>query len=77
MQVRGNSMGMSSMQYKVLPANWMLRAIPLSKGHHHFVMEYSPEEWRVGKVVSLVALPAYLLLSGWTLVRRKRSNDEG
>jgi hypothetical protein len=58
--------------YKVLPADWMLRAIPLSKGHHHFLMEYSPKEWRVGKAVSLVTVPIYLIYAGRMLVRRRK-----
>jgi hypothetical protein len=62
--------------YNVIPANWMLRAIPLSKGHHHFVMEYSPKEWRVGKWISLICLPIYLGVAGMTLRRRYQTHTK-
>jgi len=40
------------------------------------MMEYSPTEWRVGKAISLIALPAYLAATGWIFLRRKRTSPE-
>lgn len=41
-------------EYSLLPANHALRAIPLSKGHHVFTMEYQPRGFRLGAIVSLL-----------------------
>jgi hypothetical protein len=46
-------------EYKVMPANYILRAIPLSKGHHLFRLEYMPLGFRIGKWVSLIAVIIY------------------
>jgi uncharacterized membrane protein YfhO len=50
-------------RYQVMPANSCLRAIPLSAGHHLMRVEYSPSGFRVGRVVSLVSLAVFLVLS--------------
>jgi len=46
--------------YRVLPANLALRAIPLAAGHHRLVVEYAPDAFLVGRWVSLASLAALL-----------------
>jgi len=46
--------------YTVMPANYTLRAIPLSAGRHHLRLVYSPWGFQIGKWVSLAALVGYL-----------------
>jgi hypothetical protein len=52
--------GSAQQEYSVLPANYVLRAIPLEAGHHRICMEYVPRGFTVGKWISLVALVLYL-----------------
>jgi hypothetical protein len=52
--------------YRVLPANYCLRAIPLAAGHHHLRLEYRPADFVIGKWVSIVALMVFTgLLALW------------
>jgi len=37
-------------EYHVMPANYVLRAVPLSAGHHRFRMEYAPRAFVGGSV---------------------------
>jgi hypothetical protein len=46
--------------YQVLPANYVLRAIPLSQGHHHIQIEYAPIGFRVGSWISIMSLAAFI-----------------
>lgn len=64
--------------YRVMPADWALRAVPLSAGRHRIRLEYAPLSWRLGRWISAAAwaaLAAALLYSlfaqitGW---RKKR-----
>jgi uncharacterized membrane protein YfhO len=53
--------------YRVLPADYCLRAIPLAAGHHHLRLEYQPAGYVIGKWVSIVSLVVFmglLALSG-------------
>jgi hypothetical protein len=50
--------------YQVLPVNFFQRGIPLSAGNHHFILEYSPRSFEVGKWISLISLGLFL---GWGL----------
>lgn len=60
--------------YKVLPANYILRAVPLQAGRHVFTMEYLPASFVVGKWLSLCSLLIYgLLLFRWW--HKKRDNS--
>jgi len=51
--------------YSVLPANYILQAIPLGPGKHTFVLEYSPLAFRVGKWISLVSVFIYAVVLSW------------
>ncbi len=49
--------------YEILPANYILRAIPLAAGRHHLVVEYIPSGFHLGVAVSGVAWLAWLALA--------------
>jgi hypothetical protein len=58
--------GSSQQHYEVLPANYILRAIPLAAGRHTLRVEYAPRGYEIGKVVSLTSILIYLgLLMGY------------
>jgi len=46
--------------YDLLPANYILRAIPLGAGHHHLRVEYAPREYRIGKWISIISWLAFM-----------------
>ncbi len=45
--------------YEILPADYIMRAVPLSAGRHHFRLEYDPWGYRLGKWISLLSLAAF------------------
>ena len=49
--------------YDVLPANYVLRAIPLAPGHHEIRLEYIPGGFVVGIAVSIAAWLSWLALA--------------
>jgi hypothetical protein len=59
--------------YQVLPANYVLRAIPLTAGRHRFRLEYAPPLFPVGKWISIVSVAAYLAAITWAVVRRRKA----
>nr|HID58942.1 hypothetical protein [Desulfobacterales bacterium] len=65
--------GSTQKRYDVMPANYILRAIPLSGGHHRIRVEYVPLTFQVGKWISIVAVILYMTLTGWYLLRTHRS----
>jgi hypothetical protein len=56
--------------YDLLPANYVLRAVPLTAGHHLLRIEYRPLAFAVGKWISITAVIAFLLV----LVRFRGAN---
>lgn len=46
--------------YNVMPADHVIRAIPVGAGHHHFRVEYAPFAYRLGKWVSFISALAYV-----------------
>jgi hypothetical protein len=46
--------------YPIIPANHTQIGIALSKGKHHFILEYSPLGFRLGRWISLAGLLGYL-----------------
>jgi hypothetical protein len=62
--------GSAQASYDVVPADYVLRAIPLQAGSHHIRLEYLPTPFRAGLWVSVVAAPAYL--AAWAFVWRRR-----
>jgi hypothetical protein len=49
-------------QYRVMPGDYFLRAIPLKAGKHHFRLKYEPWAFEVGKWVSGVSLGVFFFL---------------
>jgi hypothetical protein len=60
--------------YDVMPANYVLQAVPLAAGHHHFRLEYLPTAFLAGKWVSIVSLCIYLSAILWFWRRGCRTN---
>jgi hypothetical protein len=54
--------------------DYVLRGVSIGPGHHTIVMRYQPASWRIGWIVSLVALLGLLgaLASVWIGTRRRR-----
>lgn len=52
--------GSSQKKYEVLPANYVLRAIPLEAGHHKLRVEYTSPAYQIGKWVSVFSWLAFL-----------------
>jgi len=67
--------GSAQTDYHILPADQCLRAVPLSAGHHHFIMEYRPAAFVAGKWISLAALACYGALIGWWIRRRRATRS--
>ena len=57
--------GSSQEHYDLLPANYILRAVPLSAGNHRLRIEYEPLGYRIGKWISLVSLIFFAGLITW------------
>src|SRR6185437_8703339 len=55
--------------------DYVLRGVSIGPGHHTIVMRYQPTSWRIGWIVSLVALLALLgaLASVWIGKRRRQT----
>lgn len=65
----------SQAHYDLVPGDYILRAIPLSAGHHHLVVEYLPATLRWGMLVSGVAWVIWL--SCWFWPTRTRVEFKG
>jgi hypothetical protein len=52
--------GSTQARYDLLPANYVLRAVPLAAGHHLLRVEYRPVAFVIGKWISLICAVAYL-----------------
>ena len=46
-------------RYEIIPANYVLQAIPLQAGRHRIRLEYLPTSFRIGSWISLVSLVGY------------------
>ncbi|MCP4643335.1 MAG: YfhO family protein [bacterium] len=64
--------GSAQTAYRVLPANYILRGIPLQPGKHRFRVEYAPRGYTVGRWVSLAAWLAFAAAGVYSLVRKPR-----
>lgn len=54
--------GSGQQAYTVMPANYILMAIPLAAGEQHFILEYLPQSFRIGKWLSLFSLALYMIV---------------
>ena len=63
--------GSSQEHYDLLPATYILRAVPLGAGTHHLRIEYGPLGYRIGKWISLVSLIFFagLIIWNWKIQR--------
>jgi len=57
--------GSAQSNYQVLPANYILRAVPLATGHHRLRVEYAPGSFAIGKWISIVTAFCFLVTMGW------------
>ena len=58
--------GSAQTAYELIPANYILRAVPLQAGTHRLRIEYRPMKFVVGKWVSLMSLALFIpLLVVW------------
>lgn len=64
--------GSGQQDYRVMPANYTLMAIPLTAGEHQLVLEYRPRAFLVGRWISLLGLALYIVFSIWYLIRMRR-----
>ena len=46
-------------EYRVMPGDYFLRIIPLCTGVHHFILEYRPTAFQVGKWISVTSCILY------------------
>ena len=51
-------------RYEVMPANYALRGIPLEAGKHRLRLEYAPEAFRIGALISALAWLAWAACAG-------------
>jgi hypothetical protein len=56
--------------YEVLPANYVLRAIPLAAGDHRILLEYAPAGYVYGRWISLAAWISFLFACVFYAARR-------
>lgn len=65
--------GSSQQTYELIPANYILRGIPLEAGEHRLRIEYRPIAFVVGRWISLVSLVGLIVATVvWAIRRRKR-----
>lgn len=50
--------------YRIIPADLTLKAVPLASGRHHFLMRYTPLLIHLGIWISLVSLAVFALFLG-------------
>jgi hypothetical protein len=68
--------GSSQSSYQLLPANYILRAVPLAAGHHLLRVEYASTAFTVGKWISITATLAFLGPLFWTWRQTAAVNRE-
>jgi len=61
--------GSSQQSYTVLPADYVVRAVPLAAGHHRILMEYAPPSFLMGAAISTIAWIGWLC-AAWLSWRR-------
>ena len=64
--------GSAQHAYKVVPANYVLQAIPLSQGHHRIRLEYRPAGFRAGVWISLASILGFVCVAGYCLRKSRR-----
>jgi hypothetical protein len=64
--------GSAQREYSIQPANYILRAIPLSPGKHRIRLEYLPTAFVIGIWISIAAWLVFGVLCACSLVLRRR-----
>jgi hypothetical protein len=59
--------GSTQTHYDLMPANYVLRAVPLAAGHHRLSVEYRPSAFYLGEKISVGALLCFIAVFGWWL----------
>ena len=70
----------SQQSYHLMPADYVLRAVPLSAGHHHLRIVYAPAAVPIGIGISVAAWTLWLGLLVWDMragEQGKRQKAEG
>ena len=57
--------------YHLMPADYILRAVPLAAGHHHLQVVYAPTAFPIGIGISVIAWTLWISLLIWDLRRKK------
>ena len=57
--------GSSQSRYDVLPANYVLRAVPLAEGHHLLRLEFVPPHYHLGLTISFATVTALAGICSW------------
>jgi len=66
--------GTPGRRYEVMPANYVLQAVPLSAGEHNIRIEYAPLSFRIGKTISIIGLLLFAIAGSFVLiVNRKKA----
>lgn len=60
--------------YNVMPANYVVRAVPLTAGRHRLRVEYRPGSFRIGMWISAVSALAFGVCAGWCGWRTLRAH---
>jgi hypothetical protein len=68
--------GSVQQQYELQPANYVLRAVALTAGHHRLRIEYAPRAFTVGTWVSIGSSLVFLFAAGACL-RKRRARPAG
>ena len=66
--------GSASERYELMPANYAVRAVPLSAGKHRLRLEYAPPSFRLGVGLSLLAWIAWLAAVATLWLRRRNQH---
>ncbi len=64
-------------EYQVVPANLVLRGIPVSAGQHRFRLEYDPLPYRIGRALTLTGIVLYAGAVLWWWWRRQSADPIG
>jgi hypothetical protein len=64
--------GSQQTEYTLLPADYVLRAVPLSAGRHRLVVEYAPAAFRAGAWASSIATWLFVAAALWWGVRTRQ-----
>lgn len=68
--------GSAQSSYELMPANYVLRAIPLVAGRHRIRIEYRPKGLWLGVLVSSLSLLAWCVMAGWLVTEKRRLGRE-